>query len=235
MAASDIVQRVRQHVYGNGFGESPSIIQGASDASETITNPTIAFDVATNEGAKLAAGDILSTYASTSQATAFELYVLSVSTDTVTAINGYNGSDQSAADELDGMLFELNPFKSEYLIWSKIETVFDNMLWPYVWKYNTQSVTTPDQSSYQNEVPAAIFQIEGAWQQYGPEWVPIAWELQRNLHTSVSSTGSLATLNVFDSSTVYLSTREKYLSSDTLPDSVQEVVAFMKDFAAKNG
>ena len=224
MAAADVVAKVRQHVYGNGFGELPAIIQVAADAAETISAPTIAFSLATNEGAKVNAGDILSVYASSASTGAHELYVLSKATDVVTCINGYNGSPAVAADGLDGALLEQNPLKSEWLMWGKIEAVFDHMLFPYVWKYNTRSLT-PDLSSYQNEIEAAVYEIESAKQQYADVWVEIPYDLQRNLSTSVSSTGNLVTLGAIDGSTVYLVTREKYVSSDTIDDSLAECVA----------
>ena len=227
MAAADIVQRVRQHLYSSGVGESPVIVQCASDAAESVSAPTVSFALASGEVARagVSAGDVLARIDSTSASNAFVLYVLSVSTDTVTAVNGYLGSTDVADTNLDGALLELNPTKSEWLIWQKIEAVFDNMLWPYVWKYNTRSVATPDLSSYQNEIEAAVYEVESAKQLWGDEWIEIPYELQRNLSTSVSSTGSLLTLGAHDSSTVYLATREKYVSSDTISESLQECVA----------
>ena len=227
MAAADIVQRVKQHLYSFGVGENPVLVQCAADAAESTSGQTIQFDLASGEVARagVKAGHVLAVNGAATKAASFVFYVLSTSTDTVTALNGHLGAVDAGDTDLDGAILELNPSKSEFLMWIKIQAVLDNMLWPYVWKYNTRSVTTPDLSSYQNEIEAAVYEIESAKQQIGGDWIEIPYELQRNLHTSVSSTGSLVTLGAYDSSTVYLTTREKYELTDTLSDAVEECVA----------
>lgn len=225
MAAIDLIQRTRAHLYGQGVGEKPVIVQGAADASETVTDPTIVFNVATNEGAKLNAGDVISVISAADADSAFMLYVLSVATDTVTALMGYLGSPKpTTANDLDGALFEVNPVKSEWLIWQKVETVVDTMLWPQVYKYNKYTVT-PDLSDYQVELNAAVEEIEGAWQTIGGEFISIPFDMRKNLSTSMSSTGVLGELYAIDGSSVYVTVKERYLASDTLPAAVEECVA----------
>ena len=179
MAAADIVQSVKMHLYGAGVGESPAIVQAAADASETISAPTVTFTMESGHG--VIAGDILSTLGSDEVGHAFCFYVLSVATDVLTCVAQYRGGPLPEADDMDGMLFEVNANVPEHLIWDKVETIIDTYLWPDVWKYNTRSLT-PDISTYQNEVPVEVEEIERAQQQYGDIWIDIPFSLVRGVH-----------------------------------------------------
>jgi hypothetical protein len=83
----------------------------------------------------------------------------------------------------------------------------------------------PDLAFYQNEVPATIVEIEDAKQIVGGRIESVAYGLQRELPTAVSSTGSIAEVLAWDGSPVYLVTREKYLTSDTLTEALQQLIA----------
>ncbi len=225
MAATDIIQKVRSHVYGSGVGEKPTIVLGASNASETVTAPTIEFSVGSGEGGKIEIGDVLSVMFAASESAAYVLYVMNVSTDTVTALMGYMGSPSpTAANALDDAVFELNPLKSEFMIWNKMETVFDTLLYPQVYKPSTQKVT-PDLSDYQVELPATVEKIQDAKQQVGGEWFSIPFSIQADVHTDISSTGVLGELWAIDGSDVRLLTHERYTSSDTISTALEECVA----------
>lgn len=109
-------------------------------------------------------------------------------------------------------------------MWQKLEAVFSTMLWPEIYKYNQYTVT-PDLSDYQVELNAAVEKIVSAQQSWAGEFVTIPYQMQRNTSTSVSSTGVLGTLYAIDGSSVYLTVKERYLSSDTLPAAVEECVS----------
>jgi len=223
MATTDIVQRVKAHVYGQGVGEHPTIILGAADASETGSAPTIAFDVA--DGTQVQAGDVLGVVNAADADSAFVLYVLSVSTNTVTALMGYFGSPSpTTADDLDGAVFEVNPVKSEWLMWQKVETTIDTLLWPVVYKPNTQSIT-PNLATGQNEIAATVMDILGAQQQIAGIWENIPFSLDIDVDTNVSSTGNLVSVGAIDGSTVYLKTIERYAASDTMSSALEECIA----------
>ena len=148
-----------------------------------------------------------------------------MSTDVVTAYMGYQGAPSpTTANVLDGVVFELSPLKSEWLMWQKVEAVINTLLYPQVYKYGTYSVT-PDLSDYQVELNAAVEEIEDAKQSIGGEMISIPFGMQKNLSTSVSSTGVLGELYAIDGSSVYVTTKERYLASDTLPAAVEECVA----------
>ena len=223
MATTDIVQRVKTLLYGSGIGEKPVLILGAADASESLAGtPIITFDIA--DGTQVAAGDVLSVVGAATAADAHMFYVTGVSTNTITAYEGYLGSPFTAANDLDSAVFELGHTKSEHFIYQAIETIFTTMLFPDIHKYATYSIT-PDLSDYQVEVAAVVESIESAWQNIGGQKVQIPFELQKHVHTTVSSTGSLAQLFSIDGSSVFVTTREKYLEADTLSEALTQCIA----------
>ena len=97
MAMTDIVTRVKTLLHGSGLMEKPPIIRVASNAAETITNPTLVFSLLAGEGAAsgVSEGDILSTMQGSTAALSFVFYVLGVSTDVVTCTSTYMGSTAS--------------------------------------------------------------------------------------------------------------------------------------------
>lgn len=225
MAAVDIIARAKAHVYGQGVGEAPSIVLAASNANETVSAPTIVFTVATGSGSQIQAGNVLSIVNAATAADAYMLYVLSVATDAVTALMGYMGSPSpTTANDLDGAVFEIDPLKSEWLFWQKMEAVVNTMLYPQIYKYNTYTIT-PDLSDYQVELNAAVEEIEDAKQIVAGTIYSIPFGMQKNLSTSVSSTGVLGELYAYDGSSVYVTAKERYLASDTLPAGLEECVA----------
>ena len=224
MSDSDIVKRVKTILYGSGIGEHPPILQAAADAAETSIGTTVTFTLASAEGAKVAAGDVLSVYGAATATVAHMLYVLSVATDTVTAVNGFWGSPVVADALLDGALLEQNPLRSEHFIYQAIETVFATLLWPDVLKYG-QATVTPDLSDYQVEVPATVEHILSAWQIVAGERMSIPFELVTDLHATLSSTGSMASMYAIDGSAVYYTTEERYIATDTLSEALTQCVA----------
>lgn len=227
MAAADIISRTRTILYGHGLGEKPTIIQGAADAAETgyTGSNTVTFDLASSEGAKVEAGDVLSVYGASASTGAHMLYVLSVSTDTVTAVNEYWGSPAVTDTSLDGALFELDPLRGEWFLWQAMESVFDNLLYPEVYKFDTETISTPDLAYYQNEISANVMEVFDVWQKIGGRLTRVGFKLYRNVPTDVSSTGALLELAAIDGSAAWVKTAEKYVSSDTLGESIEQCVA----------
>jgi hypothetical protein len=226
MATSDIVARVRAVLYGAGIGEKPVIIEVAADAAETITGGKIVFTVASGQGAKISAGDVLGVYGAASAAVAHVFYVLSVSTDTVTALNTYWGSTASAVDALDDALLEIIPGggTTEWMIFQQVEAVFDGFLWDQIWAFNTYAVT-PDLSNYQVELNAAVESIHQAFQLISGRVVDIGYGMEKNVHTSVSSTGVIAELVAIDGSNVFLTVRERITEASTIDDVMIHMIA----------
>ena len=227
MATAGLVARTKTLLHGAGLGEKPIIVRAASDASESISSPTIVFNLLAGEGAAsgIEAGDILSTMQGASAAASFILYVLSVSTDAVTATETYMGSTASGADALDGMLFELNAPRPEFLLWNDVSAVIDGLLWPEMYVYATETIASPDLSDYQNELNAATERIVGVVQVIGAENHNLAWQLHTNQSTTVSSTTVYAELFAIDGSAVYVTAVRRITSSTTFNEAQSQCIA----------
>jgi len=225
MALIDIIARTKALLYGHGLGEAPTIIQAPAAANETSIGTTVVFDLAAAELAKVQAGDVLSVLAASTAAASYMVYVLSKDATSVTALASYMGSPAVTADgNLDSAVFELNPLKSEFLIFQNVETVFKTLLYPEIFKYNTYSIA-PDLSDYQVELNAAVEEIESAFQIIAAERHLIPFSVSKNVHTSISSTTVLGELFAIDASNVFITTRERYVNTDTLPESLDQCIA----------
>jgi hypothetical protein len=225
---TDLVSRTKTLLYGSGLGEKPVIVRAAADAAETIAPPIITFDLLAGEGAAsgIAAGDTLSMVGGTTAALSSVFYVLSVSVDRVTCLNSYLGSTPvSVADLLDGVIFELNPARSEFMLWNDVSAVIAGMLWPQIYLYSTSAITTPDLADYQNEVAATVEEIIDAHQVISNTIHHIPFELHTNVHTTVSSTGAFAELYAIDGSTIYLVTKDRVAETSTLNEAYMQCIA----------
>ncbi len=225
MATKAIVERAKALLYSHGLGESPTIVQAPAAANETSFGATVVFDLATAELAKVEAGDVLSVLGAASATASHMVYVLSKDSTSVTAIASYMGSPIVDGDgDLDAALFELNPLKSEHFIYQAVESVIGTLLYPDIHKYNTYSIT-PDLSDYQVELNAAVEEIESAFQVIGGENHLIPFEVTRNVHTTISSTGVLGELFAIDGSNVYITTRERFLEADSFDEQLIQCIA----------
>ena len=226
MAASTIVSRVKTLLYGHGLGEKSTIVQAPSAANETSIGTTVTFDLATAELAKVEAGDVLSVLAASASTGAHMMYVMSKNTTSVTALASYMGSPAVTADgDLDDAFFELNPLKSEWFIYQAVESVFATLLYPEIYKYGTYTIATPNMVHYQNELNAAVMEIQNAFQIIATETHQIPFGLARDVSTTISSTGVLGELYVIDGTAAYITTKERYLEADTLTEALTECIA----------
>lgn len=214
MARADYVARVKSIVYGQGMGEKPAYVIGAADASESVSGSLVTFALASGEGDKVKAGDVLSVPADT-EAESYALYVTSVATDSITAINGYLATTEVTAggSPLDSALFEVNPQFPDAEIHRAIDTVFSGLLYPQAFKLSTETIT-PNLATGEAELNALDMEVLSAHQLVGGVSIPIPVGIQRNLHTSVSSTGVLGYFDFYDSGTVYLTTKRKLAIGD---------------------
>lgn len=212
MARSEYVSTVKSILYGAGMGEKPSMIQANTTASETIASGKVTFNLATGEGSKIRAGDVLSVRAD-ALADAHALYVLSVSTDAVTAVNGYGGSAAVAANDLDSAIFEVNPLATDHEVHKAIDTIFSRMLYPQCFKLSTATYT-PNLATGEIVLNAADMKVISAHQVIGGVSYPIPVGIQRNLHSSVASSGVMGYFDFADSSTVYVTTERKLAIGD---------------------
>ena len=226
MATVDIVQRAKTILYGHGIGEKPALIRCAADALESFSAPLVTFTVASAEGTKIAAGDVLSVFNAQTAAGAHVIYVTSISTDAITGINGFLGSPSIVDTDMDAAVVEILPGGgvSEHTIYQSVETVFLSLLYPDIWEYATYSIT-PQLDDFQVELNAAVERIEDAWQIIGSTRHEVAFSMAKNVHTSVSSTTVIAELVAFDSSSVFITTVNRITESSTLDEAMTQMIA----------
>jgi len=211
------------------MGEKPPFRRTHSAATVSSTSAGLAtwFMSSTTEGAAVSAGDVLSMYDPSTEASAFSFYVLSVSSSSVTAINGYDGAPSvSASTGLDSKLLEQNAPWTGYDIFEAIDTVMANLLWPWVYDEVSATIATPNLASYQNEVPAEVEEIIRAWQVIGPDKLPIPVTHQPyRVHTTISSTGKLAEFGYINGTTTYYTYRAKYAEADEADTELTHLIA----------
>ncbi len=227
MAMIDLVTRTKTLLHGSGLGEKPVVVRAAADASESITNPTIVFNLLSGEGASsgIAAGDVLSTMQGATAAASFIFYVLSVSTDAVTCTSTYLGSTASTANQLDAMVLELNAPRPEFLLWNDVSAVIAGLLWPHVYLYTTETISSPDLSNYQNDLAAGTERIVKVQQVIGGVNHHLAYELHKNVATTVASTTVYAELFAIDGSAIYVSSMTRVVEGSTLNEAYMQMIA----------
>jgi hypothetical protein len=201
-------------------------VRAAADAGETISGQTVSFNLLADEGAKVKAGRTLSVYDPDTEADAHVVYVLSITTDAVTAVNAWLGSPTITASDLDSALLEQNAMVTNFEIFEAIDTVIANMLWPWVFDVVTATISAPDLVDGQEAVPAEVEEIVSAWQIIGPTAHNIAvtrqpWEV----HTSVATNGKLATFDWINGSTGYYTYRAKIVEADEADTELTHLIA----------
>ena len=228
MAMTDLVNTTKTLLHGAGLGEKPLIVRAATNANETITNPTIVFTLLAGEGAAsgIAAGDVLSVVGAGTQALSHVVYVLSVSTDTVTCLSSYDGAPVSVADAFDSAIFEMNAPRSEFLLWGDVSSVIAGLLWPEVYLYAVETIAAPDTTNYQNDLNAATERIVNTQQVIGGIATNIPFELHTNVDAvTVTATGVYAELYVQDSSAAYVSAVRRVIEGSTLNFAYSQCIA----------
>lgn len=216
MALSDIHDKVRSILYGSGLGEKPAIRLAAADANEQISGSMIDFDLAANEGAKVKPGNKLAVYANSDAASAHVIYVTSISTDTITGINGgMEGAPAVTDGDLDSAILEQNPLVSSNEIHDAITTVVERHLWPDVYQRETLEVASPDLIDGQEALSTETMEILHAWQRIGPTNYGIAFQRHPyDVDTDIASTGKVAEFDWIDGSTGYYTAKTKITVSD---------------------
>jgi len=215
MARSEIVGLTKELIYGQAIGERPSIRRAAAAATVTVTGSIVTFILLAGEGAKVAAGDVLALVSENDATKAYAFYVLSITTDTVTAVNGYRGTPviSNASADLDSKVLEQNPTVIEGEIHRNVDTVFGLLLWPHVFKYTNYTIV-PDLADYQVVLNANVMEILDAYQKVGNVVQHIPRGLVRNISPTLASTGVLGSFGFLDGSDLYLTAKEKLVVGD---------------------
>lgn len=229
MAIADLHQRVRQIVYGQGLGEKPALRRAAANADESLTGAILTFSVLAGEGAKCNPGDVLSVYTTTA-ADMHVVYILSISTDVITALNGYLGSPLvvgSDSGDLDNVVLEQRSLITSFEIDEAIDTVFANFLWDDVYDIVTATIASPNLTHGQEAVAAEVEEVISAWQIIGTEAIGIAVDpkIPYEVDSTLASTGKLVSFDWINGSTGRYTYRAKYTEADEADTELTHLVA----------
>lgn len=227
MAQADIFNVVRTLLYGTGLGEKPSIRRGAANASEGLVgDPIITFDLFTDEGDYVKPGEVLAVY-SAAAAGAHVIYVLSVSNDTVTGINGgLIGAPAVTDGDLDNALFEQDPLVSSHEIHAAISQIIQGYLWPDIYNIEDKTIASPDLVDGQEGVSTDSEEIMAAWQIIGDTVYSVPFQRHPlDVNTAIKSTGKMAEFDWFDGGTGYYTVKTKIVDDDDGGDNLTRIIA----------
>lgn len=229
MALSNIVTRIRSVLYGHGLGEKPAFRIAAANANESVSGSLVTFSLASGEGSKVKAGNVLSVYSPASEGGAHVIYVTSVASDAVTGINGYMGSpvvDGSDSGDLDSALLEQNPLVSMYEIYEAVDTVVARFLWPDVYTIEQKTIASPDLVDGQEAVATDVMEIISAWQIIGPTAIKVPFDRTPwDVATDVASTGRMARFDWIDGGTGYYTAKTKITEADEASEELTHLIA----------
>ena len=227
LSTTDIRDKVKDVLYGAGLGEKPALRTTPTSGNiATVTNKIVTFDLASGEGAKVRAGDVLSIWDAASASVAYSVMVTGVSTDTLTAVNGFDGTVIPNSTDLSNTIWEQRPLVTEANIFKSIETVIAAHLWPQVFDISVATIASPDLVTGQNEGIGDEEEILAAYQYNGPELIPLAWSLDKHTTNITGFTnGTIIGLDVLNGSTVFYRYKEKITAADSSGDDLEELIA----------
>ena len=110
-------------------------------------------------------------------------------------------------------------------MWGDVSAVIAGMLWPEVYLYTTETISSPDMSNFQNALSAGTERIVGVNQVIGGENIFLAHEIHTNISTTIESTGVYAELYVVDGSAAYVSAVGRVLEGSTLNFAYNQCIA----------
>lgn len=229
MALADIYSRTRSILYGTGLGEKPVFRVSASNANESVSGSLVTFTLNTGEGAKCKPGQVLSVYDPGTEADAHAVFITSISTDTITGINGYLGSPVvvgADSGDLDDAVFEQNPLATGFEIFEAIDTIVANQLWPWVYDIVHATIASPDLVDGQEAVAAEAEEIIHAHQVIGStnERIPVE-RIPLEISTTLASTGKQASFDWINGTTGYYTYRAKFAEADEADTELTHLIA----------
>lgn len=218
MAIEDYVNEVHDILSNQGMGEKASLRRCAATANVSVTGNVVTFDLFAGEGSKVLPGQILSVVSPSDATKAYCFYVLSMSTDQVTAQNAYFGAPAiaNASPDLDGAILYQNPTHLEHKIHSRVLEVLSRFTFPQIFAIDsTGLISTPNYITGEDELPSTVENIISAFQldSLGSP-VPIPFHVERNVHTTVSSTGVLGSFDLYDQTPLYYTYKRRLILGD---------------------
>ena len=219
LTRADIVNAVKDRIYNSGLGEKPSIRQATGNSS--VTGDLVDFTVA--DGTKFRAGHVASAYGSTDATDAYGFYVLSISTNVLTCVNGYDGVAIADATAMPGLL-EHQATVSEHNIQKAIDEVISSYLFPEVFDIFMESFS-PSTVSLQSDANALDQEIIRAWQKIGTTMYQVPIKLVQNVPTAQFASGKLLAYDVRSSVDVDYSVKRKVSLANSTDLALEGLIA----------
>jgi hypothetical protein len=205
LVRGDIVKATKDRIYNSGLGQKPSLRLATGNTS--VTGDTVTFSLATDEGAKVRAGHILSTWNTTDATDAYVFYVIQPTGDSVLCANGYGGT--AIADSVAvPTILEHQAEPTEYVVQKAIDDIVASYLFPEVFDIIMDSFT-PDLSSLQSQADVLDMDIIRAWQKIGPTTYQVPIKLIENMPTGDFASGKMLTYDAVTSIAINYSAKRK--------------------------
>ena len=214
LTRSAILKSVKDRIYNSGLGEKPSIRQGTSTVA--VTGDLVVINTVAGEGVKIKPGHILSSYGSTDSTDAYSFYVLSVATEAITCVNGYDGAAIADAANTP-VIMEHQAKTTEYQIQKAIDDIVASYLYPELFDIVIDSFT-PNFVNLQADADPLDLKVIRGWQSIGTTVYQVPLKLIDNMPTSQFSSGKMLSYNVVTALDVsYSAVRKMSIATSTDP------------------
>jgi len=214
LTRATIVKAVKDRIYNSGLGEKPSIRQGTSTVA--VTGDLVVINTVAGEGVKIKPGHILSSYGSTDSTDAYSFYVLSVATEAITCVNGYDGAAIADAANTP-VIMEHQAKTTEYQIQKAIDDIVASYLYPELFDIVIDSFT-PNFVNLQADADPLDLKVIRGWQSIGTTVYQVPLKLIDNMPTSQFSSGKMLSYNVVTALDVsYSAVRKMSIATSTDP------------------
>lgn len=221
LSRPDIVKGVKARIYNSGIGQKPSVREGTGTA--TVTGDKVAFSLASGEGAKVRKGQVLSSWGTTDTTDAYGFYVLSVSTDALVCVNGFNGAAIANSATVP-VLLEQQAAPTEYDVQAAIDDIVASYLYPELFDIVMDSFT-PNMTTLQTQADALDVEIIRAWQKVGPTLYQVPIKLIQNMPTAEFASGQMLTYDVRLQTDVDYSAKRKIALATSTDAALEGLIA----------
>jgi hypothetical protein len=175
------------------------------------------------QGGKLRDGHVLYAYNPADADASYGFYVLSVSTDTVTAVNGYEGAAIANSASMPALLEHQSPI-SPAKIHNAIDDIIDGYLWPQIYDVEADSFTA-NLTTFQSAGDARDEKVLRAWQVIGSTLYQVGVNVSHDVDTSLFATGVMLSYDVVVPGTIYYSATRKVSLANSTNTQLEQLIA----------
>ena len=214
-----IVRAVKDRIYNSGLGEKPSIRQASGNSA--VTGDLVDFTVA--DGTLVKPGHVLSSYGSTDADDAYGFYVLSIATNVVTAVNGYESTAIADVTAMPALL-EHQATVQEYTVQKAIDDILASYLYPELFDIFIDTFT-PNFVNLQANADPLDLEVIRAWQKVATTVYQIPCKLVENMPTDDFASGKMLTYDVVTSIDVNYSAKRKVSIANSTDPALEGLIA----------